>query len=210
MGDRSCEASDLAVVAHRVRSYTTTPRCRTSFRAVSRTRMRLAAAHAVGMEAHAGHRSLRAGRASLQGQAYFVTTVVMNRAPLFHDWQVAVAACRQIHDPATWGDAEALCWVLMPDHWHGLVRLGDRDTLSTTVNRLKACVTKAVRAVKREIAPVWSRAYHDHALRNDEALLDVARYIVLNPVRAGIVRRVGDYPFWNAAWLPQETARPPG
>jgi len=38
-------------------------------------------------------------------------------------------------------------------------------------------------------------------LRNDEDLLDVARYVVANPVRAGLVPRVGDYPFWNAVWL---------
>jgi hypothetical protein len=29
----------------------------------------------------------------------------------------------------------------------------------------------------------------------------VARYIVANPLRAGLVSRVGHYPFWNAVWL---------
>jgi hypothetical protein len=29
----------------------------------------------------------------------------------------------------------------------------------------------------------------------------VARYVVMNPVRAGLVSRVGDYPFWDAAWI---------
>jgi hypothetical protein len=30
---------------------------------------------------------------------------------------------------------------------------------------------------------------------------DVARYMIANPVRAGLVRRVGDYSFWNAVWV---------
>ena len=32
-------------------------------------------------------------------------------------------------------------------------------------------------------------------------LRDVARYIVANPLRAGLVERVGDYPYWDAVWL---------
>ena len=43
--------------------------------------------------------------------------------------------------------------------------------------------------------------HHDRALRRDEDLLAVARYIVANPLRAGLVRRVGDYPLWDAVWL---------
>jgi hypothetical protein len=35
----------------------------------------------------------------------------------------------------------------------------------------------------------------------EEDLAQIARYVVLNPVRAGLVRRVGDYPHWDAAWL---------
>ena len=30
---------------------------------------------------------------------------------------------------------------------------------------------------------------------------DVARYIVANPLRAGLVEKIGDYPFWDAVWL---------
>ena len=30
---------------------------------------------------------------------------------------------------------------------------------------------------------------------------DVARYIVANPLRAGLVKKLADYPFWNAVWL---------
>ena len=90
----------------------------------------------------------------------------------------------------------------MPDHWHGLLQLGDRGTLGMVVNRFKSVASKAVRRVAPGIGPVWARAYHDHALRREDDILTVARYIVRNPVRAGLVRRVGDYPFWDAAWLP--------
>lgn len=32
-------------------------------------------------------------------------------------------------------------------------------------------------------------------------MIDIARYIITNPVRAGLVRRVGDYPLWDVVWL---------
>ncbi|MBB4592801.1 hypothetical protein FHR61_000481 [Xanthomonas arboricola] len=44
--------------------------------------------------------------------------------------------------------------------------------------------------------------HHDRALRKDDDLRIVARYLIANPLRAGMVERVGDYPFWDAIWLP--------
>nr|WP_300621001.1 transposase [Dokdonella sp.] len=93
-----------------------------------------------------------------------------------------------------------LCWVLMPDHWHGLVQLGQRDSLPIVVNRFKSRVAKAVR-FEGGAEAIWARADHDRDRRRDEDMTAIARYIVLNPVRAGLARRVGDYAFWDAAWL---------
>jgi REP element-mobilizing transposase RayT len=53
----------------------------------------------------------------------------------------------------------------------------------------------------RSGAPVWQRGFHDHALRGDEDVRAIARYIVANPLRAGLVRAIGDYPWWDAEWL---------
>jgi len=48
---------------------------------------------------------------------------------------------------------------------------------------------------------VWQPGFHDHALRKEEDVRAVARYVVANPLRAGLVQRIGDYPHWNAIWL---------
>jgi REP element-mobilizing transposase RayT len=48
---------------------------------------------------------------------------------------------------------------------------------------------------------IWQEGYYDHALRSEESLPDVARYIVMNPVRAGLVKSIRDYPLWDAQWL---------
>jgi hypothetical protein len=38
-------------------------------------------------------------------------------------------------------------------------------------------------------------------VRAEEDLRDAARYIVANPVRAGLCTHVKDYPLWDAVWL---------
>ena len=49
--------------------------------------------------------------------------------------------------------------------------------------------------------PIWQAGYYDHAIRKDEDIVNIARYIIANPIRAGLVKKVGDYPHWHAIWL---------
>ncbi|MBM7122326.1 transposase [Dyella kyungheensis] len=151
------------------------------------------------MNGTAGHRALRAGRASVPGCAYLLTTVTAYRRPLFKDHHLARSVCRCIHEAKHWGDASLLCWVLMPDHWHGLVTLGHRDSLSTVMNRFKAATAKQIRCIHPQV--VWGTGFHDRALRREDDVRSVARYIVANPLRAGLVEAVLDYPYWNCVWL---------
>jgi REP element-mobilizing transposase RayT len=43
--------------------------------------------------------------------------------------------------------------------------------------------------------PLWQRYGFEHVLRDDEDTRRVARYILENPIRGGLVERVQDYPF---------------
>ena len=99
-----------------------------------------------------------------------------------------------------WGDATLLCWVLMPDHWHGLVRLGEHDNLSRVMNRMKAGTSRRLR-IDYQPAQVWAHGFHDRALRQEEDLRTAARYIIANPVRAGLVAHVCDFPYWDCIWF---------
>ncbi len=151
-----------------------------------------------------GQRALRRARYSGPGQIYLLTTVTQHRAPLFANWRTAALVCRQLHEPHLWRDAQLLCWVLMPDHLHVIVALGAGESLSKLMQRVKALTSAAAKLGGTESssqARVWMPGFHDRALRREEDLLAVARYVVMNPVRAGLVRRVGDYPFWDAVWI---------
>lgn len=149
-----------------------------------------------------GYRTLRAGRHSLAGQVYLLTTVAFGRQPLFLEWPTATSVCRLLADPRLWRGSQPLCWVLMPDHLHLLARLGSHEPLSRLMQRLKAVTAGAAnKSHGNGRGPVWMPGYHDHGVRREEDILAIARYIVANPVRAGLVSRVGSYPYWDAVWL---------
>ena len=152
-------------------------------------------------EEYQGHHALRKGRASIANSAYLITTTTLERQKLFADFAVGYATARCFEDTDYLGDAKMLAWVLMPDHAHWLLQLGERDELSRVVNRLKSASARYANRALGKTGAVWARAFHDHGLRSDEDLQGVARYVVANPLRAGLVATIGDYPFWNAVWL---------
>jgi len=147
-----------------------------------------------------GYQHLRKGRVSIDHQIYLVTTVTQNRTAIFSDFMVACAACRSFSAAEMLTCNQLLCWTLMPDHVHWLLQLGEGQDLSKLVGKLKAVSAKATKQ-KGVVRQVWSAGFHDHALRRDEDLLAVARYVVANPLRARLVNRVADYPFWDAVWV---------
>jgi REP element-mobilizing transposase RayT len=148
-----------------------------------------------------GHAALRRGRYCAPCHVYHVTCATRDRTPFFADFAAACAVGRCLGRGEVWGDACALAWVLMPDHAHWLIELGAHDPLAQVVGRLKSASARAANPVLCRHGALWAPAYYDHALRDEEDLRAVARYLVGNPVRAGLVERVGDYPFWNAVWL---------
>jgi putative transposase len=149
-----------------------------------------------------GHSALRKGRTSSVGQIYFITTTTAKRKPIFENFNAAWTAARTVEDKTILIDAKLLAWVLMPDHFHCLLALDAQKSLQQMMNRLKSASARRVNQALGYKGSLWDKGYYDHALRQEEDLLATARYIVANPVRAGLVKRVGDYPFWNAIWLP--------
>jgi putative transposase len=148
-----------------------------------------------------GHAALRRGRISTVGQLYLVTFSTHRRQPLFSNPRLAMNAAREIHNPRSWQQAKLLAWVLIPDHWHGLIELGQGESLPDLMRALKGNVSRRLRLQWPALGSVWAKSFHDRALRRGEDASAAARCIVLNPLRAGLVQRVGDYPFWDAAWI---------
>ncbi len=99
-----------------------------------------------------------------------------------------------MRDDAARRSHKTLAFVVMPDHLHWLLELR-QESLSRLVGRVKSITAKRIGG------RVWQDGFHDRALRKEEDLRAMARYVVANPLRAGLVERIGDYPHWDAVWL---------
>ena len=143
---------------------------------------------------------LRTGRHSQSGRLYQLTAVTHERQPFFQDWRTGRLLVHEFRRAQEAGHATSIAWVIMPDHFHWLIELHNGD-LPKLVQATKSRCTRLINQKRDLYAPVWQKGYFDRALRREEDLKAMARYIIANPLRAGLVDRVGNYPLWDAIWL---------
>jgi len=146
-------------------------------------------------------KDLRKGRFSNSGSIYFITFVVHERIKIFDDFCLASLFCRNISINELSNNSTWLSWVLMPDHFHGLLQLGDEAKLSHVIRQLKSKTAVEINRTLNRRGQVWQHAYYDHCIRKEEDLLDICRYIVANPLRAQLVDEIGKYSFWDSKYL---------
>jgi len=145
-------------------------------------------------DAYFSSNRLRTGRWSAAGQVYLVTTVTRRRCPVFEDFFAARELIQVMREDALRDSHQTLAFVVMPDHLHWLLELR-QESLSRLVGRVKSI------SARRIGSQVWQDGFHDRALRKEEDLRAMARYVIANPSRAGLVERIGDYPHWDAVWV---------
>jgi REP element-mobilizing transposase RayT len=147
----------------------------------------------------AAHR-LRVGRYAEVSRIYLLTTNTFHRIPVFKDFTLGRLVVEQFRNAQSLGLAHSLAWVVMPDHFHWLIELQE-GSLSELMQKTKSMSTKAVKLSTGRTTSLWQRGFHDRALRREDDLLKLARYVVANPLRAGLVEKLGDYPLWDAIWV---------
>jgi REP element-mobilizing transposase RayT len=97
--------------------------------------------------------------------------------------------------------ARTLAYVVMPDHVHWLLQLTESGALSSAIRAAKSLTTREANRLRGNRGSIWQPGFHDHGVRHEADLKGIARYIVANPLRAGLAARVGDYPHWDAIWV---------
>jgi REP element-mobilizing transposase RayT len=146
-------------------------------------------------------KALRLGRYSCRDHVYHVIACTRDRLPFFEGFRSARVVIRELRHADLAGRAETLAFVVMPDHVHWLLRLRGPTSLSRTVQLMKVFSARHVNSLLRRKGSLWQRGFYDHAIRTEESLEETARYIVANPLRAGLVGRIGEFPHWDAVWL---------
>ena len=138
---------------------------------------------------------------------YFLTFCVIERRPAFKEAAVVQETLAQFQRPAAEERFEIRAYCFMPDHVH-LLAMGvaaDSD-LRRFVKTAKERSGRAYR--KRAGKRLWQEGYFERVLRDEAEARKCARYVVLNPVRAGLVRAPTDYPHvGSTGWTIDDLAR---
>ena len=90
-----------------------------------------------------------------------------------------------------------LAWVIMPNHIHLLVKVGD-TSLFKIVKELKRYTAREANKLLRRAGAFWAEDYFDTYMRDAEHGLKTRHYIENNPVKALLVREPNEWP-WSSA-----------
>ena len=94
-----------------------------------------------------------------------------------------------------------IAYCFMPDHVHLLVEA--RGETADAIAFVHQAKQRSGYAVARAYGlKLWQPSFYDRILRREEATLSVARYILENPVRAGLVKSPGEYLFSGSTEFP--------
>jgi putative transposase len=132
---------------------------------------------------------------------YSLTFCCYRRQRLFTDAAVVDCVLSQFQHIATKEQFAIAAYCFMPDHVHLLVEgVSKHSDCLRFISRAKQ--RSGFRYAQSRNNRLWQRYGYEHVLRNDESTMTVARYILENPVRAGLVKRVEDYPFSGSCEYP--------
>ena len=146
------------------------------------------------------YNDLNRGRYSEPGREYLVTAVTDRRQALFESFDLARLLIQTFSENHEAEQAEWLAFVVMPDHFHALLRLSQAP-LPIVMRTVRGSSARRINKFLGQSGRVWQPGYHDRAVRSEEDRVALARYVVANPLRAGLVKRLADYPHWGAVWL---------
>ena len=128
------------------------------------------------------------------GYRYFLTICTQQRARVFTARQAVDVVLAQLLQSSSDECMAVIAYCFMPDHLHLLVE--GTNPASTLTEFVRVFKQRSSFQWKRMFgSQLWQRSYFERVLRNHESSIDVARYVLANPLRAGMVDSVEDYPF---------------
>lgn len=135
-------------------------------------------------------------RIEFPGAIYHVTSRGDRREPIFDDDADRRTFLEVVGAALDRFDACALAYCLMGNHYH-LVQHTRRANLSMLMRHINGVYTQAYNRRHRMVGHLFQGRFKAILVDRDAYLLEVCRYVDLNPVRANMVPQAADWP-WSS------------
>ena len=124
---------------------------------------------------------------------YFLTFCTCSRQSFFLHGDAVAHVTTHLSQSARDHSFAVIAYCYMPDHLHLLV---EGCAIDSSLTEFARVFKQRSSFHWRESCgkTLWQRSYYEHVLRSDESTISVARYILENPLRAGLATRVDEYP----------------
>lgn len=130
---------------------------------------------------------------SVPGNIVHVIIGMNDKKPYFNNQEYAEAITRLIINTSKEKSVNLYAYCVMPDHIHILTEASEHCSIIDYVRLIKGRFATHCRKVGWKVN--LQRSFYDHLLRKEEDIEITSRYIIGNPVRAGIESSFGVYPF---------------
>ena len=125
-------------------------------------------------------------RIEFAGGLYHVTSRGNAREAIYHDDEDREMFLALLEKACKRYDWYCHAFCLMSNHYHLLIETGT-PSLSKGMKTINGTYTQSYNRAHRRVGHVFQGRYKAILVEQDSYLLELARYIVLNPVRAGMV-----------------------
>jgi REP element-mobilizing transposase RayT len=135
-------------------------------------------------------------RIEFPGAVYHVTSRGDRREEIFVDDEDRDALLQVLAQAVSRFDAQALAYCLMGNHYHFVLHTRQAN-LSLLMRHINGVYTQAYNRRHRKVGHLFQGRFKAILVDRDAYLLEVCRYVDLNPVRARLVRRPDAWP-WSS------------
>ncbi|MES2321358.1 MAG: transposase [Pseudomonadota bacterium] len=146
-------------------------------------------------------------RLQFPGALYHVTARGNRRAPIFHDEKDRRAWIGILRDTCVQFHLELHAYCQMTNHFHLMLETPEGN-LSRCMHALNGEYARYFNRRYKTVGHLFQGRFHAVLVQKDSYLLELTRYILLNPVRAGITREPDEWMWSSYHWMVSKGAPP--
>jgi putative transposase len=90
---------------------------------------------------------------------------------------------------------DLIAYCLMSNHFHLLVFVKEENALEEAMQKILTSYSRAINNAYNRTGHLFQGRFKNKLIPNNEYLLHLARYILRNPLRAGLVEKLEDWKF---------------